>query len=224
MKTTGLADRAPLYGIGERASYAAGTTAYISVVSALYERRRSGTGQRVNATVFESLAAMGQNLVSQYSYNGTHGTRRSYPGFLAMLRCADAWIVLFVIRNWPTVCRVLECEHLLDDARYQTSADRLRHWEEIVAVLQERAAGRRADEVVEACQRGRVSVEKVSGLGDLLESEQWRIRRVMSRVRGPGGEEPAVRSLFTIDGAVTEVRSPSPRLPAARSENRRRSA
>ncbi|WP_176611412.1 CaiB/BaiF CoA-transferase family protein [Actinomadura sp. WMMB 499] len=221
MKVTGELDREPVYGLGERASYATGTTAYISVVSALYERRRSGSGQRVDATVYESLAAMGQNIVSTYSYNGTHGTRQRYPGFLAMLRCADAWIVLFVIRNWPTVCRVLDCEHLLDDERYRTSADRLRHWEEIVAVLQERAATRRADEVVEGCQRGRVSAEKVTGLRDLLESEQWRVRRVMSRVGGPGGTEPAVRSVFTIDGAATEVRSASPRLPA---RDRRRSA
>ncbi|RAY15608.1 hypothetical protein DPM19_07385 [Actinomadura craniellae] len=224
MKTTGAADRAPIYGIGARASYATGTTAYISVVSALYERRLSGSGQRVDATVFESLAAMGQNLVSQYSYNGTHGTRQRYPGFLALLRCADAWIVLFVIRNWPTVCRVLDCENLLDDERYRTSADRLHNWEEIVAVLQERAATRRADEVVAACQRGRVSAEKVSSLRDLLDSEQWRIRQVMSRVSGPDGAEPAVRSVFTIEGADTEVRSPSPRLPAAPAESRRRSA
>ncbi|TDC91746.1 CoA transferase, partial [Actinomadura sp. 7K507] len=201
MKVTGAFDREPVYGLGERASYAAGTTAYISVVSALYERRRSGAGQRVDATVFESLAAMGQNIVSQHSYNGTHATRQRYPGFLALLRCADAWIVIFVIRNWPTVCRVLGCEHLLDDERYQTSADRLRNWEEIVAVLQERAARRRADEVIDGCQRGRVSAEKVTSLRDLLESEQWRVRRVMSRVRGPGGEEAAVRSVFTIDGA-----------------------
>ncbi|WP_433249431.1 CaiB/BaiF CoA transferase family protein [Actinomadura nitritigenes] len=224
MKTTGEYDREPIYGLGERASYATGTTAYISVVSALHERRRSGSGQRVDSTVFESLAAMGQNIVSQYSYNGTHATRQRYPGFLALLRCADAWIVLFVIRNWPTVCRVLDCEHLLDDERYRTSGDRLRNWEEIVAVLQERAATRRADEVVEECQRGRVSAEKVAGLGDLLESEQWRVRRVMTRVSGPGGEEPAVRSVFTIDGAATEVRSPSPRLPDPSSRDQRRSA
>ena len=225
MKTTGAHDREPVYGLGERGSYAAGTTAYISVVSALYERRRSGRGQRVDATVFESLAAMGQNIVSQYSYNGTGATRQRYPGFLALLRCADAWVVLFVIRNWPTVCRVLDCEHLLEDERYRTSGDRLRHWDEIVAVLQERAATRRADEVVEACQRGRVSAEKVSGLRELLESEQWRVRRVMSRVRGPGGEEePAVRSLFTIDGAVCEVRSPSPPLPGPAADRHRRPA
>ncbi|WP_395108250.1 CaiB/BaiF CoA transferase family protein [Actinomadura sp. SCN-SB] len=224
MKTTGAFDREPIYGLGERASYANGTTAYISVVSALYERRRSGSGQRVDATVFESLAAMGQNIVSQYSYNGTGATRQRYPGFLALLRCADAWIVIFVIRNWPTVCRVLDCEHLLDDERYRTSGDRLRHWEEIVAVLQERAATRRADEVVEGCQRGRVSAEKVTSLRDLLESEQWRVRRVMSRVSGPDGEEAAVRSLFTIGGAVCEVRSPSPRLPEPSARHERRPA
>ncbi|RNL86619.1 CoA transferase [Halostreptopolyspora alba] len=212
MNTTGLLDRPPIYGLGERASYATGTTAYISAVAALHERRRSGRGQRVDATVFESVAAMGQNLVSQYSYNGTHETRARYPGFLAMLQCADAWVVLFVIRNWPTACRVFGCEHLLDDPRYATSGARLEKWPEIVAMFQEAARPMLADDVVEACQNGRVSAEKVSSLADLVDSEQWRVREVMTRLPDGGTGQAALRSVFTIEGANTEVRAPSPPL------------
>src|SRR5699024_61824 len=128
MNMTGSVDREPVYGVGERGSYAAGTTAYISIVSALYERRKSGLGQRVDATVFESLAAMGQNLVSQFSYNRTAENRARYPGFLALVRCADAWVVMFAIRNWPTLCEVFNLPELLSDPRYQTSGDRLARW------------------------------------------------------------------------------------------------
>ena len=54
MYMTGWPDRQPLYGIGHRAYYACGTTAFISVLSALHERAGSGLGQVVTATVFES--------------------------------------------------------------------------------------------------------------------------------------------------------------------------
>lgn len=214
MNMTGAVDREPIYGIGERASYATGTTAYISIVSALHERRTSGIGQRVDTTVFQSVAAMGQNLVSQFSYNGTAETRARYPGFLAVVRCADAWVVMFVIRNWPTLCEVFDLPELLTDPRYLTSGDRLARWPEIVAVVQEKARALRADDVVDACQRGRVSAEKVVGLDELVRSEQWQVRRVLGTAAGVEGQtaQAAVRRLFDIEGVDSEIRTASPPL------------
>lgn len=217
MNMTGAVDREPIYGVGQRASYATGTTAYISIVSALHERRRSGLGQRVDATVFQSVAAMGQNLVSQFSYNGTAETRARYPGFLAVVRCADAWVVMFVIRNWPTICEVFDLPELLTDPRYSTSGDRLARWPEIVAVVQEKATALRADDVVDACQRGRVSAEKVVSLEELVRSEQWQVRRVLGTAAGADGltEQATVRRVFDIEGAVSEIRAASPPLAPA---------
>ncbi|TQM01755.1 crotonobetainyl-CoA:carnitine CoA-transferase CaiB-like acyl-CoA transferase [Pseudonocardia kunmingensis] len=216
MNATGSVDREPIYGLGQRASYATGTTAYISVLAALHERRRSGRGQQVRASVFESTAAMGQNLVSQASYNGTEETRAAYPGFLAVLRCRDAWVVLFAIRNWPSLCHVFGLDELLDDPRFTTSGDRLANWPAVVARLQERAAGMAADDVVAGLQRGRVSAEKVTGLAELVESEQWRLRSMLSEV---GDGESALRRLFVVDDADgpvdADVPGPSPRLQVA---------
>lgn len=210
MNATGPADRPPVYGLGRRAAYATGTTAYVSVLAALHERRRSGRGQRVRATVFESTLAMAQNLVSQYSYNGTAETRARYPGFLAVLRCADAWVVLFAIRNWPSLCRVFGVEDLLDDPRFTTAGDRLAHWPEVVDLLRARAATMRADDVVAACQAGRVSAEKVTGLGELVASEHWHARGLLRTVGG----EYALRGPFTVTGTPTGVTTPSPtRVP-----------
>lgn len=196
MNATGAVGRPPIYGLGHRSAYATGTTAYISVLAALHERRTSGRGQRVRATVFESAAAMAQNLVSQFSYNGTQETRARYPGFLAVLRCADAWVVLFAIRNWPSLCRVFDREDLLGNPRYATSGDRLAHWPEVVDLLRERAATMRADDVVTACQAGRVSAEKVCDLGELVASEHWRARGMLRDVDG----RPALGRLFHLGG------------------------
>ncbi|MGB3438849.1 MAG: CoA transferase [Actinophytocola sp.] len=196
MNATGSVGRPPIYGLGHRSAYATGTTAYISIVAALHERRTSGRGQRVRATVFESASAMAQNLVSQFSYNGTEETRARYPGFLAVLRCADAWVVLFAIRNWPALCRVFDRAELLSDPRFATSGDRLAHWPEVVDLLQERASAMRGDDVVAACQAGRVSAEKVGDLGELVASEHWRARGMLREVDG----KPALGRLFHLGG------------------------
>jgi crotonobetainyl-CoA:carnitine CoA-transferase CaiB-like acyl-CoA transferase len=216
MNATGSIDREPIYGLGHRSGYATGTTAYISVVAALHERRRSGLGQRVRASVFESTAAMGQNLVSQYSYNGTAETRAAYPGFLAVLRCADAWVVLFAIRNWPSLCRVFGMEDLLEDPRMATSGDRLAHWPEVVERMQERATDMLADEVVDGLQVGRVSAEKVTDLAELVRSEQWRVRSMLTEVGRDDHREAALRRVFVVDGAFAEVSAPAPDRAVAR--------
>jgi crotonobetainyl-CoA:carnitine CoA-transferase CaiB-like acyl-CoA transferase len=212
MNATGSASREPIYGVGHRAEYATGTTAYISVLSALHERERSGLGQRVRATVFESAAAMGQNLVSQFSYNGTSETRAKYPGFLAILRCRDAWIVLFAIRNWPALCGVFGLDALLDDPRFATSGDRLAHWSVVTDLLQERATGMLADDVVAACQAGRISAEKVGTLAELVASRQWQVRSMLREVGSGDHRELALHRLFGITGADTGVPSASPAL------------
>jgi crotonobetainyl-CoA:carnitine CoA-transferase CaiB-like acyl-CoA transferase len=183
-------------------------------VAALHERHESGRGQAVRATVFESAAAMGQNLVSQFSYNGTSETRARYPGFLAILRCQDDWIVLFAIRNWPALCRVFDLEELLDDPRFTTSGDRLANWPAVTDLLQERAATMVADDVVAACQQGRISAEKVCGLAELVDSEQWRVRSILHDVTSAdGGTETALHRVFSISGTTTGVPSASPPLP-----------
>jgi crotonobetainyl-CoA:carnitine CoA-transferase CaiB-like acyl-CoA transferase len=214
MNATGSAAREPIYGVGHRAAYATGTTAYISVLAALHERHGSGRGQAVRATVFESAAAMGQNLVSQFSYNGTSETRARYPGFLAILRCQDAWIVLFAIRNWPALCQVFGLAELLDDPRFTTSGDRLANWPAVTDMLQQRASSMVADDVVAACQRGRISAEKVLSLGELVDSEQWRVRSILHEViSADGGTETALHQVFSISGTATGVPSASPPLP-----------
>ena len=221
MFMTGWPDRQPLYGTGYRAYYAAGTTAFISVLSALHERARSGLGQQVAATVFEANAAIGQNLVSQYSYNGSYETRRQYPGFLALLECSDYWMVLFAIRHWEQLCAVFGLEHLLGDERFAQQADRLENWELVVAQMQERARSRSAGELVAALQKARISAEVIAPLGRLVSSPQWRARQVVQVASDATGRTGAARA----EAAQTEAaRTEAARTEAARTEAARTEA
>ena len=173
MYVTGDEDARPLFGIGQRAYWAAGFTAAIAVLAALVERHRSGLGQCVETTVFEACAAMAQNLVTQYSYNGTWPTRRAYPGMLSVLQCRDAWVVLFAFGNWPGLCKSFGVPELASDSRFEAVEDRLRLWPLITELLGKGAADLSADEVVAEAQRQKICAEKVATIEDLLESEYF---------------------------------------------------
>jgi crotonobetainyl-CoA:carnitine CoA-transferase CaiB-like acyl-CoA transferase len=213
MFMTGWPERQPLYGVGLRSYYACGTTAFIGILSAVHERARSGLGQTVTATVFESNAAIGQNLVSQYSYNGSYETRRQYPGFLALLECRDHWMVLFAIRYWEQLCEVFGLDDLLTDERFARQASRLSHWEIAVARMKARARQLPAGELVSELQRRRISAEVVTPLRGLITSPQWRARELMRPAADRGGHtEAALGPPFTIGGTAYCAVRPSPVL------------
>jgi crotonobetainyl-CoA:carnitine CoA-transferase CaiB-like acyl-CoA transferase len=221
MFMTGWTDRQPLYGTGHRAYYACGTTAFISVLAALHERERSGLGQQVTATVFEANAAIGQNLVSQYSYNGSYETRRRYPGFLALLECSDYWMVLFAIRHWDQLCAVFGLEHLLNDERFAEQADRLENWDLVVAQMQERARFLSAGALVAALQKARISAEVIAPLGRLVSSPQWRARQAVQVASDTKGRtEVALRQPFAVGDTEYSGVRPSPQLRRGRTGER----
>ncbi|GLZ09219.1 CoA transferase [Actinomadura sp. NBRC 104412] len=212
MNATGRSDREPLYGVGRRAYYACGTTAFVSVLAALHERHRSGRGQRVRASVFESMAAMGQNFVTQYSYNGTTETRARYTGLLATLRCADGYIVMFAIRDPAAVCRLFDAEHLAEDPRFDRPGSFIRNWDELVKVFQDRALRMTTEEVVTRAQELRISCERIWAPEELVASEQWLGRGVVRTLRSPctGREEAALGPVFRISGSPYLADTPSP--------------
>jgi CoA:oxalate CoA-transferase len=218
MFVTGRMDHQPLYGVGQRAYYASGVTAYISVMAAVFERTTSGVGQRVEATVFESCAAMAQNLATQYVYSGTYPTRARYPGFLAVLQCQDGWVVLFALRNWDGFCRAFDAEALLEDPRFRKPADRLQNWPLVIEMLQATVADFTTEEVVKRAQQAKVNVEKVLSLRELVESEQWAIRGMVREFSEDGAQQYSLGPVFRLGDLGIAPRPGSPKLGADTAE------
>lgn len=206
MYVTGDEGERPLYGVGHRAAYAAGTTAYVSAMAALWERRRSGMGQRVDTTVFESVAAMSENLVSLYSYSKDQPRRRPVD-FLAMIECSDGWLMLYALTWWHWLCEVFEIPDLADDERFVDLYARLTNWDAAVEALSEAALRLPVDEVVARCHGYKIIAERASTVAALVESEPWRTRGMTVTLDGadPSGRDASpvthtLGPLFRVNG------------------------
>jgi len=176
MYVTGAPDREPLYGIGRRADYACGVTAYIACLSALLWRDRTGEGQAVKAITAEAAAAMQQCVVTQYSYSQSYATRLAYPGMLGQFKCSDGHLVLFAMRNWPAICDAFALPELRDDPRFNSDVGIRRNWPAAMELLRAKAPDLRVDETVRKLQAGKVSSERMLTPIDLLAAEQYRSR------------------------------------------------
>lgn len=153
MVSNGVPGREPLYGVGERASYAAGQAAYIQTLVALRVRRRTGKGDTVRIDVAETAAAMCFPYVLRAIYNGTDRRAPDQDIPAGLVRCRGSWVCLWVYSNrFATLCRAYGLEDCIDDPRFLTHADRSKNWPAFFAMLEERVADLDPDAFVAALQ------------------------------------------------------------------------
>lgn len=122
--------------------HSTGLFAAIGVLLALFERKSSGRGQRVEANLLGSALACNANYLIEQAMTGINrqaaGNRSFINGPTDMLACSDGWIVIHIVgdalfRRWT---RLIGEPEWLDDPRFTT--DPLRG--ENGAVLSERMA------------------------------------------------------------------------------------
>jgi crotonobetainyl-CoA:carnitine CoA-transferase CaiB-like acyl-CoA transferase len=127
------------YGHGDVASAMPSVTA---LLIALFHRNRTGQGQFMWTSIFH-----GSMLYTADSFLAADGSPSPRPvldreqlGLDALYRLyetQDGWLQLAAVReeHWPPLCRVLRRQTLLDDPRFATPADRVKHRAELTAEL-----------------------------------------------------------------------------------------
>jgi crotonobetainyl-CoA:carnitine CoA-transferase CaiB-like acyl-CoA transferase len=194
MYENGRPEGPPLFGVGHRASYAAGVIGYIESVAALLAR--PDVARLIDVAIAEVAASMSFNRVTQFSYNGEIEGRdiRTIPR--AIVRCADGWVSIFIYDNrWRQACRGLGLDDLVDDPRFRDEASRLRHWPAFTAEIERRLATRTVDDVVAAGQRERAVVARALAPSELLTEKQLVARRFWDR-KPKAGDLPRLGPMF----------------------------
>jgi len=215
MFLTGRPGAEPLYGAGHRAYYSAGAAAAVAVLTALLERRRSGEGQRAELSVHEVSAAMSQNLVTRYSYNGSFPTRHRYAGACDVFACADGWAVVFCPSGrWAGLCQAFGAHDLAEDERFGTYAQLVERWAEASEAFAPHLKGREVGDVVATAQGARVMAAPVMTLADVRACSHLAARGYWSTVRHHGQERAVLGPLFRMSGTPIGEPRPAPDLHA----------
>ncbi len=122
----------------------AGMFAAIGVLSAIAQREVSGVGQQVDVSLYESAISKCVYEAAGYFATNERPTRigQQHRGSspYQVFETADGWLVLGAAQHnlWVKACAVLDCEHLIEDERFKTKADRVANNKALVAILQER--------------------------------------------------------------------------------------
>ena len=173
----------PLMVPGYQAELHAGMQLAAGALAALWEARRSGVGQHVDVSTFESMVSAHVFLLSNWMQEGKVDKRRG----TTLVACADG--LLLVAYPRPQLYTLIGDSERADDPRWEDPARRPEARAELLADLAGWVAGRTKAEVHERAQELRINaVTPVDSIAELAASSQLAARQWWKTVDHPVAE------------------------------------
>lgn len=165
----------------------------VALLAALRHRRRTGRGQMIELSQYESTVCWTGPSLLQYTVNGKvmQRTGNYYPGAAPhdVYRCRgeDRWcaIAVFTTEQWHALCTVIGRPELATQSDYATLLARQAQAEGLRSSIESWTCERQAEDVMRTMQAAGVPCTVVNDFKRLLQDPQLRARRLWAEVEHP---------------------------------------
>lgn len=212
----------PIYlGMGSGDAYG-GIMSALGIVLALHQRKRTGRGQCLDASLYGAQLFLAAPFLQSYlSGNESASLQRSRKQvdnpLWNLYPTAGKWVFLCEPNEdarWAALCRALGDANVAADARFADAAGRRQHNEALIEVIEAHTLRHDHAELMAAfCREGLVA-SPVNNLADVIRDEQaWRNNYFMKTWCEEVQREVEVRGLpVTLSKTPGEIRSLGPQL------------
>ena len=192
-----------------------------ALLAALHHRNRTGEGQLIDLSQYESTVAALGHFVLDAAANKRAlkrtGNRSPYTAPHGVYRCRgeDRWCAIAVSTDekWQALCRALGDPPWSRDPKFATALSRLRHQDDLDAHIEVWTSQRTPREVMELLQAAGVSAGAVHDARDLVEDPQLRARGQYPVLDHPeAGPTVYDGPTFPLSKTPGSVRRPAPLL------------
>ena len=204
---TGSPDEPAKAGISV-ADIAAGVYAYSGILTALFQRERSGEGCALEVSLLDALGEWMGYPAYYAAYGGaappragaSHATIAPYGPFTV----GDGRQVNLAVQNereWQALCAiVLERPDLASDARFASNSQRVAHRPALHAQLDAVFATMTSDALVERLDRAQIANARMNNMMEFWRHPQLEARGRWRSVQSPVGELRALLPPVTMEG------------------------
>jgi crotonobetainyl-CoA:carnitine CoA-transferase CaiB-like acyl-CoA transferase len=190
------------------------------VMSALYERERTGQGQFVEASLMETVSAFigTYGMIAEAMLGGTPRRRQGNALIFALgdgLESKDGEFVVFncIGSMFKRLCEMIGHPELLDEARFATDATRYTHRDLLMPYVAAWARRLTTVEILATAEQFRLPFERVSSVAALAQDAHAQARRMFPRVVQPGlGEIPVARLGLSLSAHAHPPLQPAPAI------------
>jgi CoA:oxalate CoA-transferase len=221
MSVTGAPDGPPMKAGPTLVDFMGGIHLYAGILTALYERDRSGEGRLVEVamqeTVYPSLAASFEYYHRTGQPPPRTGNRQAglstapynvYPA-------ADGHVAIHIVTegHWLNLLQAMGREELANDPRFKTNADRIAHMDETDAVVADWTRTLPKMAVFARLKAGRVPCAPVRTAPEVMHDPHMHERGMLEHVEHPElGPIVVPTSPLRLHGSAKPPMVPSPKI------------
>ncbi len=178
-----------------------GMYAVSAILGALYERTRSSLGQHIDLALLDTQVAWLSNQSMNYLLSGVPPVRQGsqHPNIVpyGSFTTKDGHLMLAIgnDRQFASFVQRANRPGLADDARYQTNAARLKHREELLAIVSELLSARTTREWLDTLTPAAVPCGPINNIADVFAEPQVKHRQMLMQLTNSQGVSvPQVRN------------------------------
>lgn len=223
--STGYPDQPPVKSGAAICDFMAGIHLYAAIMTALYERERTGTGRVVEVSMQDAIfASLASNLGMLHARGDAApartGNRHGGLGISPynVYPAQDGYVVLNAPgdRHFQAILEVIGRPDLKDDPRFISRSARVRHWAEVDALLEGWTRGHPKEDIAARMLEAKVPCAPVRGLKEVLHDRNMLARGSLQTVHHPElGEVILPHSPLVFEGTPRRPLEPSLPLGAS---------
>ncbi|MDP6179506.1 MAG: CoA transferase [Desulfatiglandales bacterium] len=198
MLVTGFPGDPPLKTSITYIDISTGQSTALGIMLALYHREKTGLGQEVDVSLFDTAFFAAQSLGVLVLYH-VYGELRiqvancGFHSYIGCLKAKNGWILIVPATDpiWKRFVKAIGREEMVDDPRFMSDMDRFRNAELIEPIVGEWVAQRTVEEATEALEKLKVPCSVVNTVDKLVNDPQVTARDMIQMADHPGlGEIP----------------------------------
>ena len=167
-----------------------------AIANALYHREKTGKGQKLDLSLFESQVSTLFNLSQSYLVSGdipqrwglAHASIVPYQGFRTK---DDAYIMVAVTseRMWEKFCQVMGIPELVRDSRFDENRKRVTNRDQLVPLLEQKIAAGDSDEWISKFRGVGIPCGRVNTMDRVFSHPQIQPRNMVVELDHPTAQK-----------------------------------
>jgi itaconate CoA-transferase len=206
--TTGYPDKPARAGIAI-ADIASGMYAAIGILLALYEREKTGLGQLIDVSMFDSIVSWLGYFPHHFWHAGEEparvGMRHHYVTPYGPYLAGDGQYVNLAVASaadWEVFCRkVIEKPELLDDPRFATVEGRRRNRGELEETIEKLFLEKDHKHWLKKLKNAELAHGIVRGIAQVLAHPQAAARKLIREAESPVGKVPIIANALKMSAS-----------------------
>ncbi len=194
-----------------------GLYACIGIESALLERERSGCGQKIDLSLYDSSVSALINIGSNYLMSGQLperlGNHHANIVPYQMFESNDGAMIIAVgnDRQFASLCKVIDQPHLAELERFRTNPDRVAHREELTRILEQIFIKESTGFWLEKCRQNNIPFGPIQTVAELEKDPQLADRNMFLTAEHPkAGQIKMIGSPLKLSRTGVEMKQHPP--------------